>query len=777
MTRRTIGLLGPYGHGNLGDAAIQDAMLANLRRRRPGARIVGLSLNPADTTERHGIPAYRLYPKLSGGAASQAGTGEATPARPQSQGILHPLKAALRRRSAVRRALAPAIIIRDGIERAWTEARFSFRAWQLLREFELLVISGGGQVDDSWGGPWRHPFTMFRWTLLARLAGVRVVFLSIGAGPLNARLSRIFCRWALGLGAYTSYRDAESLAFVRGVLGRKDGRVVADLAYSLESPPAPARGSGGGSGYAAVGPMPYFDPRSWPDKHATTYSTYLELMLALVVGLVDRGFRVVLFGSDIHMDELVIQDLLARVADHAPGALNHVSYRPTPTVPALASILRGAEVVVASRYHGALLSHLVGTPVVALSYHPKVNSLMKDAGQAEYCLDLAGAGAPDVLGRIDELLGRLPQVRDALRRRAEEFRSRLEAQYEEVFGGAPGGGQVSHGSPRVSIGLPVYNGERYLRLALDSLLRQTFTDFELVISDNASTDATEAICREYALRDPRVRYHRNARNIGGSRNHNRVVELSVGEYFLMGAHDDLRAPDYLRRCVEVLDADPTCVICFSKTEWIDEEGRPLPAPGFDLDVDSPDPVVRFREIIRMDHDLAPIYGLMRTAILKRTPLEGQYADCDRVELAELALYGRFVQLPEVLFFRREHPGQSTRMHRSRQARTAWFDPDAPDQLVFPYFRQLGEYLLAIHRVPQPTRVRRRCLLAMAGWIKAQRRQLRADVRDGAFCVGRRIIPQPIRRRLRNALLGPPRPRESPQRSGMDRASQAKSRLS
>jgi glycosyltransferase involved in cell wall biosynthesis len=321
-------------------------------------------------------------------------------------------------------------------------------------------------------------------------------------------------------------------------------------------------------------------------------------------------------------------------------------------------------------------------------------------------------------------------------------------------GAVPGNALRPAAPPRVSIGLPVYNGERYLRLAIDSLLAQTFTDFELVISDNASSDASEAICREYAARDPRVRYYRNARNIGGSRNHNRVVELSVGEYFVMGAHDDLREPDYLRSTVEVLDADPSCVICFTRTRWIDEEGGPLPARPFDLRVDDPDPVVRFRELIRMDHMLDPTYGLMRAAILKRTPLEGQYADCDRVELAELALYGRFVQLPEVLFSRREHAAQSTKVYRSRHDRTAWFDPDAATQLVFPYFRQLREYVVTIFRVPQRAGVRLRCLQAMAEWTWKQRGQLWEDVHDGAFAIARGIIPQSMRRWLRSVLRGP-----------------------
>ena len=118
-------------------------------------------------------------------------------------------------------------------------------------------------------------------------------------------------------------------------------------------------------------------------------------------------------------------------------------------------------------------------------------------------------------------------------------------------------------TPRVSIGLPVYNGERFLARAIDSLLAQDFVDFELVISDNASTDGTGEISRDYAARDPRIRYHRNERNIGAVGNFNRTLDLASGEYFKWAAHDDWCAPQFLGRCVEVLDDDPSTVLCFT----------------------------------------------------------------------------------------------------------------------------------------------------------------------------------------------------------------------
>jgi glycosyltransferase involved in cell wall biosynthesis len=284
-----------------------------------------------------------------------------------------------------------------------------------------------------------------------------------------------------------------------------------------------------------------------------------------------------------------------------------------------------------------------------------------------------------------------------------------------------------HPVPRVSIGLPVYNGERYLPAALDSLLGQTYPDFELVISDNASTDRTEEICRAAAARDARVRYHRNERNIGGSPNHNRVVHLSRGELFVWGADDDLRAPTYLERCVPVLDARPNVVICFTRTQEIGAEGEPLPAQPYALRTEAERPSDRFRELIRMDHRLDPIYGVIRMSVLRTTPLEGQYADCDRVLLAEIGLHGPFHQIPEELFFRRRHPGQSIQVFPGRHQRTGWFDPEAKDPLVFPHFRQFREYLSSIRRAPISSAERRECFAAMAGWLAVNRSRLAVDL--------------------------------------------------
>lgn len=286
-------------------------------------------------------------------------------------------------------------------------------------------------------------------------------------------------------------------------------------------------------------------------------------------------------------------------------------------------------------------------------------------------------------------------------------------------------------TPRLSIGLPVYNGQKYLGSTVDSILRQPFGDFELIISDNASTDATQEICRTYAAGDRRVRYHRNERNLGVAWNHNRVFELSSGEYFMWAAYDDVRAPEYISKCVEFLSRNPETVLCYSKIGCIDEHGQISPAKYESLNVDSPMPEERFRSLIRMDHTCEMMYGVIRRAVLIKTGLNGRYPDSDRVLLAELALHGPFYEIPERLFFRREHAQQSTIAAPSRYERMAWFAPEKAGKIVFPYFREFKEFLSAIGRAPVCRSERIRCFLLMIRWLGENRRGLKSDL-SGTF---------------------------------------------
>jgi glycosyltransferase involved in cell wall biosynthesis len=225
--------------------------------------------------------------------------------------------------------------------------------------------------------------------------------------------------------------------------------------------------------------------------------------------------------------------------------------------------------------------------------------------------------------------------------------------------------------PKVSIGLAVFNGEKYLRAAIDSILAQTFTDFELVISDNASTDRTAEICQTYAARDARILYHRNPVNIGGANNGNLTFALSRGEYFRLAAHDDLLAPTLLEKCVDILDRNSSVILCDSATALIDDQGHTLAILSQPM-ATSTRPHERLRDLAQQ-HDCEMSYGLVRTRVLRRTDLQPNYPESDFGFLCELSLYGQFYRVPELLFYRRHH-ALSSSANTNIYQKMAWYDP-------------------------------------------------------------------------------------------------------
>src|SRR5262249_27915771 len=165
-------------------------------------------------------------------------------------------------------------------------------------------------------------------------------------------------------------------------------------------------------------------------------------------------------------------------------------------------------------------------------------------------------------------------------------------------------------TPLISVGLFVYNGERYLEETLQSILNQTFTDFELIISDNASTDRTGEISQAYAGRDARIRYYRSEKNMGAGWNARRVYELATGKYFKSAAPDDVVEPEFLRRCVDALERDPDCVLAYARTREVDSNGAFISDHVLPIYANSSDPVARFREMLLTYHMCYQIYGVM-----------------------------------------------------------------------------------------------------------------------------------------------------------------------
>ena len=278
--------------------------------------------------------------------------------------------------------------------------------------------------------------------------------------------------------------------------------------------------------------------------------------------------------------------------------------------------------------------------------------------------------------------------------------------------------------PRLSIGLPVYNGERYLGEALDALLGQSYEDFELIISDNASTDGTEELCRRYQAQDPRIRYVRQPVNIGAAPNHNYVFTLARGELWKWASHDDLYGRDLLLRCVEALDAHPNMVLAHSWNAIIDGSGRVTQPFEYRLETDSPYAPKRFRSLL-FEPGGDDFYGVMRSDVLRQVKPHDSYHHADRTFVAEIALHGPFFQVPQLLYFRRDHPTRAERANPTKRTRCANLDPRRADRLRHPTVRLLGEYVwgfvAAVRRAPLTPAERRECYRYLGQWLASRAR--------------------------------------------------------
>ena len=275
---------------------------------------------------------------------------------------------------------------------------------------------------------------------------------------------------------------------------------------------------------------------------------------------------------------------------------------------------------------------------------------------------------------------------------------------------------------RLTIGLPVYNGDNFIAESLESLLGQTYDDFEIIISDNASTDGTADICKQYAKKDSRIRYIRQDYNIGLVRNEQFVMRQATGELFKLAAHDDLYARDLLKKCIEALDSHPEVVVAHSWEARIDARGSIVEAMKYSVAVDRPQASGRFYSMLFDGWD-DYTYGVMRTDVLLRTHLCGSHHMADRSINVELSLYGPFYLVPEWLYFRREHAELTTPL--SVRERCVALDQRRANRLRHPIVRLYTEYfwsyIAAIHQAPLTSAERRECYRVFASWLMRRAR--------------------------------------------------------
>jgi polysaccharide pyruvyl transferase WcaK-like protein len=425
-----IALLTPYDGGNLGDAAIQDSMIANLRRRIPGVEFLGITLNCDNFVKRHGGQAFPLL----------ASAGKHKKLEDSALDAHLPSPSRWTRR--VRRALdlIPGLLsftrrVRSFILALGRELFHSFEVLRVLRKQDLLIVSGGGQLDEEWGGPWRFPFSLCKWALLARLAGVPLAVASVGACKITSRESRWFLATALRFASHRSYRDANSKAIVAKLLpeAAKDS-VVPDLVFSMPDSeiPTPAgsiREIASGRTIVAISPIAYAKPVNWPTPDTVVHERYVQQLSEVITALLREGYFPVVVYSSLGDDESVIPDLLGRLDKLGPRAAGQIYFPKIQSWRDLACVLRDCDYLVASRLHSAILGFVTQTPTVAISFDPKVDWVMRDLDQDDFLLHIRDFRAADVAAALHRLTNR----RDAIVKQLSSYRQRILAESAQQY--------------------------------------------------------------------------------------------------------------------------------------------------------------------------------------------------------------------------------------------------------------------------------------------------------------------------------------------------------
>jgi len=406
-----VALLTPYSGGNLGDAAIQDSMILNLRRRLPGVQFLGITLNSENFLKQHGVDAFPLLattmPIPDPNSPRKQRTSNNLKHADIDRGSRKGLSQLARIRGALCRVpglLRAAKKSRAFVARCRQEMRHSLAGYRVLRSQDLLLFSGGGQLDEEYGGAWRLPLAYFKWALLARMAGIPCAMISIGAGRIKIPASRFFISIALRMCCYRSFRESKSRALCASLLPRatKDP-VIPDLAFSLPDSELPdpseqIRLLAGRRPIVALSPIAYAKPVNWPTPNKAIYDRYLQQMGGILTGLVQQGYFVVVVCSSLGDDETVIPDLLNIVGNEVKQAMREqIFFPPIKTWRDLVAVLRETDYLIASRLHGTILSFVSKTPVVAISFDPKVDWVMEDLKQSEYLLHITDFTADDAL--------------------------------------------------------------------------------------------------------------------------------------------------------------------------------------------------------------------------------------------------------------------------------------------------------------------------------------------------------------------------------------------
>jgi len=424
-----IGVFGHVGNANLGDEALIAAVIQNVRRRYPHAELRGFTGRPQDTEQRHGIAAFPIR-RLKGRPP--------TSPPPETGGVRAPepgdtLRSRLKRLPLLRALVQAARrVVRTALD-VPLELAFLVRSYRNLRGTDLLFVAGSQQLNDYWGGPWAFPFTLFKWSVLARATGTKLVLLSIGAGPLRTRLGKFFIKQTVRLAHYRSYRDDDARQCVVALGAPGEHRVVPDLVFSLQVAPPRAITARAPRRVVGINPMPCFDDTYWPESDRRLFGHYQRVLASFADWLVESEYDVRFFATQLAVDQGVVDRVRRLMKTNAGASAGSIVADRIRSFDELVCVIDGVDFVVATRFHGTVFSLIRHKPVLSIAYHRKSLELMKQIGQAQYAIDIGQLSFAALEERFLALERDVDGFAADVGRRLPQMRLALDAQYDRAF--------------------------------------------------------------------------------------------------------------------------------------------------------------------------------------------------------------------------------------------------------------------------------------------------------------------------------------------------------
>ncbi len=440
--RLKIGIFGHYGNQNLGDESIIKAAINNFTCLEPKISIRSYSLNPQDSQDRHKVPAFPiryLAPKKADHNTSGNYPNESDLPKNQVNknkvSLGNKLVGFLNNTPLLKKIVKIPIHIYTLSKEIIQEICFCCSSYKNAKDLHLLVVAGSNQFLDNFGGPWGFPYTLFKWAIIAKLAGSKLAFASVGAGPLDSSLSKFFVKTALFFSDYTSVRDHQSKMLLKSIGFKRKSTVFPDIAHSLTFKKTQMYPHASLLPVVGINPMPVYDRRYWCHTDDSKYSDYISKLAIFVELLLRKNHKVFLFNT-MPKDLLVIEDIICILKKKSlPDNLlkSNLSVEKSHTVSGLMDTIMIADLIVATRFHGVVLSILAEKPVIGICYHQKIEALLKDFELGDYALGFDSFSVELLDERFQKLCRNLSIEKNKICKQRKRIVPALQQQYKTLI--------------------------------------------------------------------------------------------------------------------------------------------------------------------------------------------------------------------------------------------------------------------------------------------------------------------------------------------------------